>query len=113
MEHIDHTLQLVLEQMVDLKRYRFGRSTEQHETDGQIFFMEVDGKIVFFNEAKAVTVEDTSEQLEAVFRKRPQKKKGKCEEDLEDVLTVVIEQFHGREGTGRSVWRGRMETVAG
>ena len=29
LSHIDHTLQLVLEQMADLKRHRFGRSTER------------------------------------------------------------------------------------
>ena len=54
LENLDHTLQLVLEQLADLKRHRFGRSTERHETDGQILFMEIDGKIVFFNEAEAV-----------------------------------------------------------
>ena len=47
LEHIDHTLQLVLEQVADLKRHRFGRSSEKHETESQISFMEVDGKIVF------------------------------------------------------------------
>ena len=40
LENLDHTLQLVLEQLADLKRHRFGRSTERHETDGQIQFME-------------------------------------------------------------------------
>lgn len=50
----DHTLQLVLEQVADLKRHRFGRSTERNETEVQISFMEVDGKIVFFNEAEVV-----------------------------------------------------------
>ena len=40
-ENIDHNLQLVLEQMADLKRHRFGRSSERHETENQIFFMEV------------------------------------------------------------------------
>lgn len=53
LENLDHMLQLVLEQLADLKRHRFGRSTERHETDGQILFMEIDGNIVFFNEAEA------------------------------------------------------------
>ena len=48
LKQIDHNLQLVLEQMSDLKRHRFGRSSERHETEDQISFMEVDGKIVFF-----------------------------------------------------------------
>ena len=30
LEDIDHNLQLVLEQMADLKRHRFGRSSERH-----------------------------------------------------------------------------------
>ena len=48
LKQIDHHLQLVLEQLADLKRHRFGRSSEIHGTDGQISFMEVDGQIVFF-----------------------------------------------------------------
>ena len=31
LKQIDHNLQLVPEQMADLKRHRFGRSTEKHE----------------------------------------------------------------------------------
>ena len=56
LENLDHTLQLVLEQLADLKRHRFGRSTERHETDGQILFMEIDGNIVFFNKLKKSSV---------------------------------------------------------
>lgn len=41
LKQIDHTLQLVLEQVADLKRHRFGRSSERHETETQISFMEV------------------------------------------------------------------------
>ena len=43
LKQIDHHLQLVLEQLSDLKRHRFGRSSERHGTDGQISFM-VNGK---------------------------------------------------------------------
>ena len=43
LKEIDRTLQLVLEQAADLKRHRFGRSSERHETEGQISFMESDG----------------------------------------------------------------------
>ena len=46
-----------LKQLEDLKRHRFGRPSERHETDGQISFMEVNGQIVFFNEAEAVSTE--------------------------------------------------------
>lgn len=65
LENIDHTLQLVLEQMADLKRHRFGRSSERHEADEQISFMEVDGEIVFFNESEAVVTEEAGEEERA------------------------------------------------
>ena len=86
LEHIDHTLQLVLEQVADLKRRRFGRSSEKHETESQISFMEVDGKIVFFNESEAVCAEASSEDPEAVLCRKPKKKQGKREEDLDGLL---------------------------
>ena len=41
LKQIDQTLQLVLEQVADLKRHRFGKSSERHETEAQISFMEV------------------------------------------------------------------------
>ncbi len=67
LENIDHTLQLVLEQMADLKRHRFGRSSEKHETEDQISFMEVDGKIVFFNESEAVAAEENTQRSRKAF----------------------------------------------
>ena len=89
--NIDHTLQLVLEQMADLKRHRFGRSSEKHEAEDQISFMEVDGKIVFFNESEAVAAEESTEEPEDVSRTRPKKKQGKREEDLNGIPVVVVE----------------------
>ncbi len=91
LENIDHTLQLVLEQMADLKRHRFGRSSEKHEAEGQVSFMEVDGKIVFFNESEAVAAEESTEEPEDVSRTRPKKKQGKREEDLNGIPVVVVE----------------------
>ncbi len=91
LENIDHTLQLVLEQMADLKRHRFGRSSEKQEAEGQVSFMEVDGKIVFFNESEAVAAERSTEEPEDVSRTRPKKKQGKREEDLDGIPVVVVE----------------------
>ena len=92
LENIDHTLQLVLEQMADLKRHRFGRSTEKHEIEDQISFMEVDGKVVFFNESEAVAAEENAlEEPEGVSRTKPKKKQGKREEDLKGLPVVVVE----------------------
>ena len=91
LENIDHTLQLVLEQMADLKRHRFGRSSEKHGAEEQISFMEVDGKIVFFNESEAVAAEESTDEPEDVPRTRPKKKQGKREEDLDGIPVVVVE----------------------
>ena len=91
LRQIDQNLQLVLEQLADQKRRRFGRSSEKHETEGQIAFMEVDGTIVFFNEAEAVAAESADDSLEEVPRQRPKKKRGKREEDLKGLPVVVVE----------------------
>ena len=91
LENIDHTLQLVLEQVADLKRHRFGRSSERHEADEQISFMEVDGEIVFFNESEAVAAEEAGEEEGAAPRRRPKKRQGKREEDLEGLPVTVVE----------------------
>ena len=91
-ENTGHTLQLVLEQMADLKRHRFGRPSEKHETEDQVSFMEADGKVVFFNESEAVAAEENAlEEPEGVSRTKPKKKQGKREEDLEGLLVVVVE----------------------
>ena len=90
LKRIDQTLQLVLEQVADLKRHRFGRTSEKHETEARISFMEVDGEIVFFNEAEAV-VEEAGETAETAIRQKPKKKQGKTEEDLSGQPVVVIE----------------------
>lgn len=90
LKQIDQTLQLVLEQVANLKRHRFGRTSEKHEMEAQISFMEVDGKIVFFNEAEAV-VEEAGEAAETAIRQKPKKKQEKREEDLSGLPVVVIE----------------------
>ncbi len=92
LENIDHTLQLVLEQVADLKRHRFGRPSEKHEAEDQVSFMEVDGKIAFFNEPEAVAAEEnTQDEAESVSRAKPKKKQGKREEDLDGIPVVVVE----------------------
>ena len=97
LKQIDQTLQLVLEQVADLKRHRFGRSSERHETEAQISFMEVDGKIVFFNEAEAVAEEESGEAAGIATRQKPQKRQGKREEDLSGLPVVVIEHSMSEE----------------
>ena len=53
LKDIDNKLQLVLEQLAVMNNHRFGKSSEKLDTDNQIAFLEVDGEIVFFNEAEA------------------------------------------------------------
>ena len=49
-------MQLLMEQVILGKQNRFGRSSEKMEDTSQICFQEVDGTIVFFNEAEAVSI---------------------------------------------------------
>ncbi len=54
LQEIDKKLQLLLEQAAVLKNNRFGKKSEKLGIENQVCFMEVDGDIVFFNEAEAV-----------------------------------------------------------
>lgn len=53
-QSLNDKMQLMMEQIVLSNKNRFGRSSEKMTAPGQIRFMEVDEKIVFFNEAEAV-----------------------------------------------------------
>ncbi len=108
LDRMDKNLQLVLEQVADHKRQRFGRSTQRHENEHQISFMEVDGEIVFFNEAEAVVEEESAYQEEEKHRK-VQKRKGKREEDLKEVPVVLVEhamtESELEETFGKDGWK--------
>ena len=67
-----------MEQVILGKQNRFGRSSEKMDDTSQISFREVDGTIVFFNEAEAVCDLSASEpeNLELKSSKQP-KRKGK------------------------------------
>ena len=67
LENIDHTLRLVLERMADLKRHLFGRSSEKHETEYQMSFMEVDGKTVYFTKPKLLPQRKTHRKSRKAF----------------------------------------------
>lgn len=70
---MDNRMQLMMEQLVLGRQERFGRSSEKLTDHGQICFMEIDGEIVFFNEAEAVSDPDAPEPKDL---ERP-KEKGK------------------------------------
>lgn len=90
LEAIDQKLQLVLEQISAANHHRFGRSSEKLDIDNQIAFCEVNGTLVFFNEAEAVA-DLEAEAEENALKIRPQKRKGKREEDLSGLPVVTIE----------------------
>ena len=76
-------MQLLMEQVILGKQNRFGRPSEKMDDTNQISFREVDGSIVFFNEAEAVSDLSVSEPEDLELRSPKQsKRKGKKEADL-------------------------------
>lgn len=60
-QDLNKKIELLIEQMTLSNKNRFGRSSEKMADAGQICFMEIDGTIVFFNEAEAVSNLDAEE----------------------------------------------------
>ena len=87
-------MQLLMEQVILGKQNRFGRSSEKMDDTDQISFREVDGSIVFFNEAEAVCDLSVSEpeDLGLKFPKQP-KRKGKKEVDLSGLPFKRIDHY--------------------
>ena len=87
-------MQLLMEQVILGKQNRFGRSSEKMEDTNQICFLEVDGTIVFFNEAEAVCNLSAAEpeNLELKSPKQP-KRKGKKEADLSGLPVRRIDHY--------------------
>lgn len=91
---LNDKMQLMMEQLVLSKKSRFGRSSEKMAGPGQIRFMEVDGEIVFFNEAEAVCDLDVPEP-DSLEPQQPKKKKqaGKRETDLAGLPVRRIDHY--------------------
>lgn len=98
---LNDRMQLMMEQMVLFQKNRFGRSSEKMADSEQIRFLEVDGTIVFFNEAEAVCDLDAPEPDDLEL-KAPKKKKQPGKQ-LPDAISrcyqfipasVVIEEHH-------------------
>lgn len=91
---LNDKMQLMMEQLVLYKKSRFGRSSEKMAGPGQIRFMEVDGEIVFFNEAEAVCDLDAPEP-DSLEPQQPKKKKqaGKREADLAGLPVRRIDHY--------------------
>ncbi len=87
LEHISNQLALA-------NRHRFGRSSEKMEDPNQISFKEVDGQIVFFNEAEAVsdpTIAEPDELETKTVKKK--KRSGKKEEDIKNLPVNRIDHY--------------------
>ena len=95
---LNDKMQLMMEQIVLSNKSRFGRSSEKMADPGQIRFMEVDGKIVFFNEAEAVC-DLTAPEPDALEIRAAKKKKqiGKKNENsfqmpYQDVTALCLQK---------------------
>ena len=92
LDEMDEKLQRIMEQLILSKQERFGRSSEKMNDPAQIYFMEIDGKIAFFNEAEAVCDLETSEEEETlVLRKK--KSIGKKELDMSGLPVNRIDHY--------------------
>ena len=114
---LNEKMQLMMEQMVLANRNRFGRSSEKMADASQISFMEVDGTIVFFNEAEAVCNLDAPEpeQLEESVP-RPVKKKGKKEQDMSGLPIERIDHYMTEEELtvlfGKNGWKQLPDAIS-
>lgn len=112
---LNDKMQRILEQIALANDHRFGRSSEKMEDAGQICFMEVDGKIVFFNEAEAVSdLEDSFEEEEPSVKKK--KQAGKKEHDMSGLPITTIPHYMSEEELidefGPNGWKQLPDSIA-
>lgn len=94
LKDIDRKLQLLLEQLAVMNNHRFGRSSEKLRPDNQISFMEVDGNIVYFNEAEAVAALDGDDGDEhADTKPKAKKARGKRVADISGLPVIPVEHM--------------------
>lgn len=94
LKDIDQKLQLLLEQVAVLNNHRYGKSSEKLDTDNQISFLEVDGNIIYFNEAEAVVSLNPDDEDDSVpTRSKSKKTKGRREADISGLPVVTIEHM--------------------
>lgn len=93
---IDKKLQLLLEQVAVLNNNRFGKSSEKLDTENQISFLEVDGNIIYFNEAEAVSSLNEYEEDET-DKPRSKKTKGKRAADIKNLPIIPVDHKMSEE----------------
>ena len=95
---LDTKMQAMMEQLILANKNRFGRSSEKMEDTQQLRFAEVDGTIVFFNEAEAVCDLEAlePETLEPAPERR-KKATGKKAQDMSGLPTNRIDHYMTEE----------------
>lgn len=93
-QELNKKMEVLIEQITFANKNRFGRSSEKMTDTSQICFMEVDGTIVFFNEAEAVSDLD-AEEPDTLENKPARKAKvvGKKEADIKDLPVNIINHY--------------------
>ena len=97
-QDLNKKMEVLIEQITLANKNRFGRASEKMMDTSQICFMEVDGTIVFFNEAEAVSDLDAEEPdtLESKPVRKP-KAVGKKDADIKGLPVNVINHYMTEE----------------
>ena len=93
-QELNKKMEVLIEQITLANKNRFGRSSEKMTDTSQICFIEVDGTIVFFNEAEAVSDLD-AEEPDTLENKpaRTAKVVGKKDADIKDLPVNIINHY--------------------
>lgn len=90
---MDERMQNLMEQIVLSNKARFGRGTEKLDDTDQISFTEVDGNIVFFNEAEAEADLSAPEPDDIELPRKGKKSPGKKVRDLEGLPIERVDHY--------------------
>lgn len=116
-QSLNEKMQLMMEQLVLGKQNRFGRSSEKMDDTNQISFMEVDGKIVFFNEAEAVCNLEAAEPEDLEIKSsKPKKQTGKKDQDLSGLTVHIVSHYMSEEDLvaefGENGWKQLPDAIS-
>lgn len=92
-QSLNKKMQTLMELLVLSKKARFGQSSEKMEDAAQISFMEVNGTIVFFNEAEAVCDLSADEPEDLEPKPRGKKTSGKKDADMSGLPVNRINHY--------------------
>ena len=116
-QDLNRKMELLIEQITLSNKNRFGRSSEKMDDASQICFMEIDGTIVFFNEAEAVSDLDAEEPetLEPKPARKP-KSVGKKDADLSGLPVNIITHYMTEEELvaefGKNGWKQLPDAIS-